>query len=52
MQFGYFLGAIAGGIALAVGGYRAVGLTMSCFFLVAAAIVFERSYGDVSVARS
>jgi predicted MFS family arabinose efflux permease len=44
MQFGYFLGAIAGGIALAAGGYRAVGLTMSCFFLVAAAVVFERSY--------
>lgn len=44
MQFGYFLGSIAGGIALAAGGYDAVGLTMSCFFLVAAAVVSARVY--------
>jgi MFS transporter, DHA1 family, inner membrane transport protein len=44
MQFGYFLGSIAGGIALTAGGYSAVGLTMSVFFLFAAAIVSQRSY--------
>ena len=44
MQFGYFLGSIAGGIALAAGGYGAVGLTMSCFLLFAAAIVSRRAY--------
>jgi predicted MFS family arabinose efflux permease len=44
MQFGYFLGSIAGGLALATGGYEAVGLTMSCFFLLAAATVSRRVY--------
>lgn len=44
MQFGYFLGSIAGGLALAAGGYDAVGLTMSCFFLAAAATVVRRAY--------
>lgn len=39
MQFGYFVGSIAGGIALAAGGYEAVGLTMGCFFLLASAVV-------------
>jgi predicted MFS family arabinose efflux permease len=42
MQFGYFLGSIAGGLALAVGGYGAVGLTMSCSFLLASATVARR----------
>jgi MFS transporter, DHA1 family, inner membrane transport protein len=44
MQFGYFLGSIAGGIALAVGGYGAVGVTMSAFFLLASATVVRRGY--------
>jgi predicted MFS family arabinose efflux permease len=44
MHFGYFLGSIAGGIALAAGGYSAVGLTMSAFFLIASAVVSQRSY--------
>lgn len=44
MQFGYFLGSIAGGLALAAGGYDAVGLTMSCFFLLASPIVSRRAY--------
>jgi predicted MFS family arabinose efflux permease len=44
MQFGYFLGSIAGGIALAVGGYEAVSLTMSSFFLVASAVASARIY--------
>jgi hypothetical protein len=37
MQFGYFAGSIAGGAALAVGGYSALGDTMSALFLGAAA---------------
>ena len=32
MQFGSFLGSIAGGLALAVGGYRAFGATMGIVF--------------------
>ena len=46
MQFGYFAGSIAGGVALAAGGYEAVGLTMSCFFLSAAATVSRRVYAE------
>jgi predicted MFS family arabinose efflux permease len=37
MQFGYFAGSIAGGAALAVGGYSALGATMGALFLAAAA---------------
>jgi DHA1 family inner membrane transport protein len=37
MQFGYFAGSIAGGAALTVGGYSALGATMGAFFLGAAA---------------
>ena len=37
MQFGYFAGSIAGGAALAVGGYGALGATMGALFLAAAA---------------
>jgi predicted MFS family arabinose efflux permease len=44
MQFGYFLGSIAGGVSLALGGYGAVGVTMSGFFLLAAATVSRRAY--------
>ncbi len=36
MQFGYFAGSIAGGAALAVGGYGAFGATMGALFLAAA----------------
>jgi len=36
MQFGYFIGASAGGAALAIGGYRALGLVMASLFLFAA----------------
>ena len=39
MQFGYFAGSIAGGAALTVGGYSALGATMGAFFLGAAAIL-------------
>jgi len=42
MQFGYFVGSSAGGIALAVGGYGAVGATMATLFLAAAAILGSR----------
>ena len=37
MQFGYFAGSIAGGAALAVSGYSALGATMGVLFLGAAA---------------
>ena len=37
MQFGYFAGSIAGGAALALGGYSALGATMGLLFLGAAA---------------
>lgn len=36
MQFGYFAGSIAGGAALTLGGYSALGATMSALFLGAA----------------
>ena len=39
MQFGYFVGSIAGGTALAVGGYGALGITMGAFLLGAAALL-------------
>jgi predicted MFS family arabinose efflux permease len=42
MQFGYFLGSIAGGAALAARGYDAVGLTMGVLFLLAAATLLLR----------
>ena len=38
MQFGYFAGSIAGGAALALGGYSALGATMGLLFLGAAAL--------------
>ena len=37
MQFGYLAGSIAGGAALTVGGYSALGATMGAFFIGAAA---------------
>ena len=43
MQFGYFAGSIAGGAALAVGGYGAFGATMSALFLAAAGTLARRS---------
>jgi MFS transporter, DHA1 family, inner membrane transport protein len=42
MQFGYFVGSMAGGLALAVGGYSALGATMGAFFLSAAAALAQR----------
>jgi predicted MFS family arabinose efflux permease len=36
MQFGYFAGSLAGGAALTVGGYSALGATMGTLFLAAA----------------
>jgi MFS transporter, DHA1 family, inner membrane transport protein len=42
MQFGYFAGSIAGGAALTIGGYSALGATMGGFFLAAAATLSRR----------
>jgi predicted MFS family arabinose efflux permease len=42
MQFGYFGGSIAGGGALAIGGYGALGAAMCLFFLGAAATLVRR----------
>jgi predicted MFS family arabinose efflux permease len=42
MQFGYFAGSIAGGAALSVGGYSALGVTMGALFLSAAATLARR----------
>ena len=42
MQFGYFAGSIAGGAALTVGGYDALGATVGLFFLGAAATLARR----------
>ena len=42
MQFGYFVGSIAGGAALALGGYGALGGTMAGLFLGAAALLARR----------
>jgi predicted MFS family arabinose efflux permease len=39
MQFGYFVGSVAGGAALTVGGYEAFGATMSAFLLGAALLL-------------
>jgi predicted MFS family arabinose efflux permease len=35
-QFGYLLGAAAGGVALAAGGYTGLGLTFAALFVAAA----------------
>jgi predicted MFS family arabinose efflux permease len=43
MQFGYLAGSIAGGAALTVGGYSALGITMGAFFLGAAATLAHDS---------
>ena len=42
MQLGYFVGSIAGGAALTLGGYSALGATMGLFFLGAAAMLARR----------
>ena len=42
MQLGYFVGSIAGGAALALGGYSALGVTMGLFFLGAGAALVRR----------
>jgi predicted MFS family arabinose efflux permease len=49
MQFGYFVGSIAGGAALASGGYGALGATMGVLFLAAAAVL---GAGDVGRIRT
>jgi predicted MFS family arabinose efflux permease len=41
MQFGYFVGSIAGGAALAVSGFDALGAAMGLLFLGAAAMLFQ-----------
>jgi predicted MFS family arabinose efflux permease len=43
MQFGYFIGALVGGCALALGGYRALGVAMGALFF-AAAPAYYRSF--------
>jgi predicted MFS family arabinose efflux permease len=45
MQFGYFVGSIAAGAALAIGGYTAFGVTMAAAFLAAAAATGRRRTG-------
>jgi predicted MFS family arabinose efflux permease len=42
MQFGYFVGSSAGGVALAIGGYSAFGASLAALFLGAAAILAHR----------
>ena len=42
MQFGYFAGSIAGGAALAISGYSALGATMGLLFLAAATTLARR----------
>lgn len=39
MQFGYFAGSILGGVALAVGGYTALGVVLGAVFATAAAAI-------------
>jgi predicted MFS family arabinose efflux permease len=43
MQFGYFVGSLTAGIALAVGGYSGVGLADSTLFLAAAVLLAPRA---------
>jgi MFS transporter, DHA1 family, inner membrane transport protein len=51
MQFGYFLGSVAGGLALAARGYGAVGLAMSALFMLAAATLLVRRPAPFARAR-
>ncbi len=52
MQFGYFAGSIAGGAALTMGGYNALGATMGALFLAAAITLARPSTSQrTSVAR-
>jgi predicted MFS family arabinose efflux permease len=52
MQFGYFAGSIAGGAALALGGYSAFGATMGLFFIGAAATLARRLAAGSDRAKS
>ena len=52
MQFGYFVGSIGGGAALAIGGYGAVGVTMGAFFLLAATVLAHGSKTGGTVVAS
>jgi predicted MFS family arabinose efflux permease len=45
MQFGYFVGSSAGGAALAIGGYRALGAVMGSLFLAAAVVLLPTRRG-------
>jgi predicted MFS family arabinose efflux permease len=50
MQFGYFSGSLAGGLALVAGGYGALGATMGILFLGTAALLVNwpvRRFGTV-----
>jgi predicted MFS family arabinose efflux permease len=50
-QFGYLLGAGAGGLALALGGFAAVGVTFSAMFLCTVAIHCLPVVGRTPVAQ-
>ncbi len=47
MQFGYFVGSIAGGVALTAGGYGALGSVLGLLFLGAAATLVRRPSATV-----
>jgi predicted MFS family arabinose efflux permease len=49
MQFGYFAGSIAGGAALAVGGYDALGAVIGALFLGAAVMLTRRPGARITV---
>ena len=49
LQLGYFVGAAAGGIALATGGYSALGLTFAAIF-VGAALPHVKALGEMRTA--
>jgi predicted MFS family arabinose efflux permease len=51
MQFGYFAGSIAGGAALAVSGYAALGAVLGLFFLGAAATLARRPASGLAIAE-
>jgi len=51
VQFGYFAGSIAGGLALALGGFGALGATMGLFFFGAAVAIAQRPVSQRMRAR-
>jgi predicted MFS family arabinose efflux permease len=50
LQFGYFAGSLAGGVALTVGGYAALGAVLGLFFLGAAATLARRPVSRPAIA--